>query len=131
MASAGSRCPADGRILAVRFEVFWRVAVVQLVAVAVLSVLLALVFSHAFFEDWGWLVGPLAWLACAWLTARVVGLAAEPTLVRSLAAGVVSLLFVLVGLHWLGALVAVGLFAYLCAADVGGDLLRSGGRGAA
>lgn len=101
----------------VRFEVFWRVAVVQLVAVAALSIVLAIVFSHGFFDDWGWLVGPLTWLACAWVTARVVGLEPVPTLARALAAGVLSALFVLVGLHWLGALAAVGLFAYLCAAE--------------
>ncbi len=41
-----------------RFEVFWRVAVVQLVAVALLSLLLGAIFSHGFFESWGWLVGP-------------------------------------------------------------------------
>lgn len=98
-----------------RLEVFWRVAVVQLVAVAILSILLAVVFSHGFFESWGWLVGPLSWLGCAWVTARVVGLEPAPTLVRAIGSGLVSLLFVLVGLHWLGALVAVGLFAYLCA----------------
>ncbi|HVY78260.1 MAG TPA: hypothetical protein VG898_07130 [Solirubrobacterales bacterium] len=102
-----------------RFEVFWRVAVVQLAAVALLSLLLGLVFSHGFFEDWGWLVGPLSWFGCAWLTARIVGLEPAPTLVRALGAGVVSLLAVLVGLHWLGALLAVGLFAYLCAIDGG------------
>jgi hypothetical protein len=101
----------------VRLEVFWRVAVVQLLAVAVLSVLLAIVFSHGFFEDWGWLVGPLAWLGCAWVTARAVGLEPMPTMVRAVLAGIVSALFVLVGLHWLGALVAVALFAYLCARD--------------
>jgi hypothetical protein len=100
---------------AVRFEVFWRVAVVQLVAVALLSVVLGVVFSHGFFVDWGWLVGPLAWLGCAWVTALVVGLEPPPTLVRAVLAGIVSVLFVLVGLHWLGALVAVGLFAALCA----------------
>jgi hypothetical protein len=103
----------------VRFEVFWRVGVVQLVAVAVLSLLLAAVFSHGFFVDWGWLAGPAAWLGCAWITARVVGLALPPTLLRAVLAGVVSALFVLIGLHWLGALVAVGLFAYLCARDSG------------
>ncbi len=100
-----------------RFEVFWRVALVQLVAVAVLSLLLAAAFSHGFFEDWGWLTGPGAWLLCAWLTARVVGLEVPSTLLRALLAGVISLLAVLVGLHWLGALVAVGLFAYLCARE--------------
>jgi hypothetical protein len=102
-----------------RFGVFWRVAVVQLVAVAALSILLAIVFSHGFFESWGWLVGPLAWLACAWVTARVVGLEPSPTLLRALLAGVVSVLFVLIGLHWLGALVAVGFFAWLCARETG------------
>ena len=102
-----------------RFEVFWRVAVVQLVAVAVLAIALAVAFSHGFFEDWGWLVGPLTWLGCAWVTARVVGLEPASTLVRALAAGVVSAIFVLTGLHWLGLLAAVGLFAYLCAREPG------------
>jgi hypothetical protein len=109
----------------VRFEVFWRVGVVQLVAVALLSVLLGLVFSHGFFESWGWFVGPLTWLGCAWLTARIVGLEPAATLVRAVLAGVVSALAVLVGLHWLGALAAVGLFAYLCAIDARVSSLRS------
>ncbi len=95
--------------------ILWRVAVVQVVAVALLSVLLALVFSHGFFESWGWLAGPLAWMACAWLTARVVGLPEAPVLVRAALAGIPSVLFVLLGAHWLGALVAVGAFAALCA----------------
>jgi hypothetical protein len=96
-------------------EILWRVAVVQAIAVAVLSLLLALIFSHGFFESWGWLVGPLAWLACAYLTARVVGLPEPPVLVRAIGAGIVSALFVLVGLHWLGAAVAIAVFAVLCA----------------
>jgi hypothetical protein len=95
--------------------ILWRVAVVQFLAVAVLSIVLAIVFSHGFFEDWGWIVGPLAWLGCAWVTARVVGLAVAPALVRAALAGVVSALFVIVGQHWLGALVAIGIFAALCA----------------
>jgi len=95
--------------------ILWRVAVVQTVAVAALSVLLALIFSHGFFEAWGWLVGPLAWLACAWLTARVVGLPEAPVLARAVGAGIVSFLFVLVGLHWLGAIVAIAIFAAWCA----------------
>jgi hypothetical protein len=109
-----------------RAEVFWRVAVVQLVAVAVLSLLLALVFSHGFFVDWGWLVGPASWLGCAWATARVVGLRVPPALLQAVVAGLVSLLALLIGQHWLGALVAVGLFAYLCARDTHADSLRAG-----
>jgi hypothetical protein len=111
---------------AVRFEVLWRVATVQLVAVALASVLLAIVFSHGFFESWGWLAGPAAWLACAWATARIVGLEPPPTLVRAAVAGLASMLFVLIGLHWLGALVAVGLFACLCATEAGIGSVRPG-----
>jgi hypothetical protein len=40
--------------------------------------------------------------------------------VRAVLAGIVSFLFVLIGLHWLGALVAIALFAYLCA--IGGRM---------
>jgi hypothetical protein len=95
--------------------ILWRVAVVQVAAVAALSLLLALVFSHGFFEDWGWLTGPLAWMACAWLTARVVGLPEAPVLIRAALSGIPSLLFVLIGLHWLGAAVAIAVFATWCA----------------
>ncbi len=98
-----------------RFEVFWRVVVVQAVAVAVLSLILAVLFSHGFFEDWGWLVGPAAWLLCSWFTARVVGLEVAPTLVGALGAGIVSAIAVLLGQHWLGALVAIGLLGAWCA----------------
>ncbi len=107
-----------------RFEVFWRVAVVQLVAIGLLAVVLAALFSHGFFVDWGWLVGPLAWLGCAALTARVVGLATGFTLLRAVLAGVVSLIGVAIGAHWLGIVVAVGLFAYLCAREPDPGILR-------
>ncbi len=95
--------------------ILWRVAVVQLLGVVVLSLLLALVFSHGFFESWGWLVGPLTWLFCAWLTARIIGLPEAPVLIRAAIAGLPSLLFVLLGLHWLGAAVAIAIFATWCA----------------
>jgi len=95
--------------------ILWRVAAVQVVAVALLSLLLALTLPHSFFETWGWLSGPLAWLACAWLTARIVGLPESPVLLRAVLAGIPGLLFVLLGLHWPGALVAIALFAVACA----------------
>ena len=95
--------------------ILWRVAVVQFLAVAVLSIVLAIVSTHGFFASWGWLVGPLSWMGCAWVTARVVGLPVAPVLVRAALAGVVSVLFVIAGQHWLGALVAIGLLAALCA----------------
>jgi hypothetical protein len=96
-------------------EILWRVAAVQAIAVAALSILLALVFSHGFFESWGWVVGPAAWLGCAWFTARFVGLPVAAVMIRAALAGIPSLLFVIVGQHWLGAIVAIAILAVWCA----------------
>jgi hypothetical protein len=95
--------------------VLWRAAAVQAVSVAVLSVALALALPHSFFEDWGWLAGPAAWLLCALVTAAVVKLPVTRVLVGAALAGLPSVLAVIVGVHWLGAVVAVGLFALWCA----------------
>jgi len=94
---------------------FLRAAVVQLVAVAALSAVLGLALPHGFFEDWGWLVGPAAWLTCAALTALMLRLPAGPTLLGAALVGVPSALAVVLGIHWLGAAVAVVLFAVWCA----------------
>lgn len=94
----------------------WRAAAVQASAVALLAVILAASLGHRFFVDWGWLAGPGAWAVCALLTARVLGLRAWPALLGAALAGIPSGLAVLIGVHWLGAVVAVGVFAYWCAA---------------
>src|ERR1700720_325726 len=95
-------------------ETFWRAAAVQLVAVAALSAVLALALPHRFFEDWGWLAGPCAWLACAALTALMLRLPAAPTLLGAVLAGVPSAIAVALGVHWLGAAVAIVVFAAWC-----------------
>jgi hypothetical protein len=95
-------------------SVLWRSAVVQAVAVAVLSLALGLALPHSFFDAWGWIAGPGAWAVCALVTARVVGLPVAPTLIGAAVAGLPSVLAVIVGLHWLGAVLAIGLFAMWC-----------------
>jgi len=100
---------------AVDRSVLWRAALVQALAVAVLSIALAVALPHSFFEDWGWLAGPGAWIVCALVTARVVRLPIAGTLVGAALAGLPSILAVVVGVHWLGAVVAVALFALWCA----------------
>jgi hypothetical protein len=92
----------------------WRAALVQLLAVAALSLVLGLALPHDFFVDWGWVAGPGSWLLCAAFTARVLGLPPVPTLIGAVLAGLPSLVAVLVGLHWAGAILAVGLFAVWC-----------------
>jgi hypothetical protein len=96
-------------------SVLWRAAVVQAAGVAILSVALALALPHSFFDDWGWLAGPAAWIVCSLVTARVVGLPAVPTVVGAALAGLPSVVAVILGLHWLGAVVAIGVFALWCA----------------
>ena len=93
----------------------WRAALLQLVAVAVLSILLAIALPHSFFVDWGWIAGPGAWMLCAAFTARVLDLPLAPTLLGAVLAGLPSLVAVILDLHWAGAVLAVGLFALWCA----------------
>ena len=93
----------------------WRAALVQALAVAVLSIALAIALPHSFFEDWGWLAGPGAWNVCAHLTARVVGLPFAGTLVGAALAGLPSIVAVVLGVHWLGAVLAIAVFAMWCA----------------
>jgi hypothetical protein len=96
-------------------SVLWRAAAVQAVSVAVLSIALGLALPHSFFVDWGWLAGPGAWLLCALVTATVVKLPVARVLVGAALAGLPSVLAVIVGVHWLGAVIAVVLFALWCA----------------
>ncbi len=96
-------------------SIFWRAALIQAAGVAILSLALALALPHSFFEDWGWFAGPAAWAICSLVTARALGLPAGMTLLGAALAGIPSLLAVLVGVHWLGAVVAIGLFALWCA----------------
>jgi hypothetical protein len=105
--------------------ILWRAALVQLIAVAALSLALGLALPHSFFEDWGWLAGPGSWMLCAAFTARVLSLRLAPTLLGAVLAGLPSLLAVVVGLHWAGAIVAVGLFAVWCARLPRGDAIRA------
>jgi hypothetical protein len=93
----------------------WRAALLQLAAVALLSLALGLALPEDFFEDWGWVTGPAAWMLCAAFTARVLRLPLGAALLGAALAGLPSLLAVALGVHWLGAVLAVALFALWCA----------------
>jgi hypothetical protein len=86
----------------------------QLALVIATALVLALALPDSFFESWGWLSGPLAWLACAAVTARVLRLPVTGALVGAILAGIPSALAVIAGVHWLGAVLATGLFALWC-----------------
>ena len=91
-----------------------KAAATQAVAVAVLSIALAIALPHSFFDDWGWIAGPAAWALCALVTAHVLGLPKAWTLLGAAVAGLPSLVGVALGAHWLGAVIAVGVFAVWC-----------------
>jgi hypothetical protein len=104
-------------------SVLWRAAVAQVAAVAAVSLILAVALPHSFFEDWGWLTGPAAWLGCAALTALALKLDVRGALLGAVLAGVPSALAVVAGVHWLGVAIAVAAFAAWCA----GLAARTGG----
>lgn len=93
----------------------WRAAVAQLVAVTAISLLLVAALPDSFFDDWGWLSGPAAWLGCAALTAWALRLSVPGVLLGAVIAGIPSVIAVIAGVHWLGVAIAIGAFAAWCA----------------
>lgn len=92
---------------------------VQAAAVSVLfAVLLALSLPAEFFREQGAWIGPLSWLTCALVAARVVGVGS----VRAVAAAVVSGLAAVVASlllgHSLGLVAGVLVFGVACAARI-------------
>jgi len=96
-------------------SVLWRAAAVQVFAVTVVSLILALTLPHSFFDDWGWLTGPVAWLACAALTAWALHLSVPRVMLGAVLAGIPSAIAVVAGVHWLGVAIAIAAFAAWCA----------------
>src|SRR4051795_13636002 len=114
-------------------SILWRAAAAQVLLVAVFSLLLALILPHSFFEDWGWLTGPAAWLGCAALTAFALRLSVPGVLLGAVVAGIPSAIAVIAGVHWLGVAIAVAAFAAWCAwlgRRPGGAGWAQGARGA-
>jgi hypothetical protein len=99
---------------AVNRSILVRAAIAQTVLVGVLSAILAFALGTHFFTHWGWIVGPLAWIACSLATARLLALATRRTLLGAVLAGLPSILAVAIGLHWLGDAIAIVLFALWC-----------------
>jgi len=87
---------------------------IQLVLVAILGAVLGISLSHHFFESWGWLAGPAAWLICAAITGALLRLAVPMVLLGAVLSGIPSALATLTGVHWLGVVVGIVLFGLWC-----------------
>jgi hypothetical protein len=94
---------------------FWRAAGIQLAVVAVPFAILAIAVPHHFFEDWGFAVGPVLWIACSLVTGRLLGLPMVFALLCAAAGGVAATLVLLVFGHEVGIVAGIGVFA-ACAA---------------
>jgi RsiW-degrading membrane proteinase PrsW (M82 family) len=96
----------------VESRLFWKSLIVQTALVGVLfAILVALPLGEDFFEDYGWITGPVAWFGCSVLTARVLGMPAGYVVFSAIAGGVCGALVMLVTSHWTGLLVALLVFA--------------------
>lgn len=93
----------------------WQAALLQALLVAAVAVVLAVALPESFFEDWGWLAGPAAWGGCALVTGAILRLPLARVLVGAALSGLPMLLGVAVGVHWLGAPLALAVFGVWCA----------------
>jgi hypothetical protein len=106
-----------------------RAAAVQLLAVGVVFAVLALSLPRSFFEDWGIVAGPAAWIVCAALTARVLHLPAGRTLLVAAGAGLLGAAAGLGIGHDAGIVVAIGVFGLLVGATMQQAEVATGSRG--
>ena len=93
-------------------RLFWKSLLVQAAFVGVLfAILVALPLGDDFFEDYGRITGPVAWLGCSVLTARVLVIPVGYVVFSAIAAGVCGAIVMLVATHWAGVVVALLVFA--------------------
>jgi hypothetical protein len=90
---------------------FWRAALLQLIVVAIPFAILAITVSHDFFEDYGFAVGPILWVACSLVTGRLLGLPLAFSLFCAAAGGVAAVLVLLVFGHEVGIVAGIAVFA--------------------
>ena len=91
-----------------------RAAVLQGASVAALSILLAVALPKSFFEDWGWLGRPGCLDALRAADRVGAGAPARPGAARRGARRAAEPGRRLAGVHWLGAVIAIALFAIWC-----------------
>jgi hypothetical protein len=94
-------------------KLFWGCLAVQAITVAALFAAL-LPLGHDFFESWGFLVGPVAWLACSYVTGRVMKLPISLAVFSAIAGGVAGVIVMLVASHTAGMVAALLVFGASC-----------------
>jgi hypothetical protein len=104
----------ESSIRSLNARLFWKALVVQAIVVAIPFAILGLALDEDFFEDWGWLVGPVVWLVCSAVTGRILALPLPYVLFSAVAGGIAGLLVMLATSHLPGLLAALLVFAASC-----------------
>jgi hypothetical protein len=96
-------------------RLFWRAALVQAAAVALLGVVLFLALGDDFFKDNGIWAGPIAWAVCAIVTSLILKLDWQLGLFAAAAGGIAGGLVLAAGApHWISVAVAIAVFGACC-----------------
>jgi hypothetical protein len=87
---------------------------VLLAVFAVIGGVSAALLPHSAFVDWGFLIGPGAWVVGALLSTKAVGLGVKDAFVGSLLAVIPNAIAGAAGLHWAGVAIGVLVFSAWC-----------------
>jgi hypothetical protein len=98
----------------VNVRLFWMSLVVQAIVVAIPFAILGLTLDESFFEDWGWVAGPVVWLVCSVVTARILRLPLGYVLFSAVAGGVAGAIVFLLATHLAGMVAGLLVFAASC-----------------
>ena len=100
-------------------SILWRACLAQAIVVGSLfALLVALPLPRALFRDFGTFVGPLSWLLCSLIVARVLSLRVGAALTGAVVSGLVAVAVNAVAGHAAGMVVGVLAFGVVCALAV-------------
>jgi hypothetical protein len=105
---------AESSIRPVNAGLFWKSLAVQAAVLAVPFAVLALALEREFFEDWGWLTGPVVWLLASVVTARILSLPLGYALFSAVAGGVAGAIVFMLASHAAGMMAGLLVFAASC-----------------
>jgi hypothetical protein len=96
-------------------RLFWKALGLQALLVGGLfAILVALPIPKDFFEDFGFITGPLAWIACSVGTARILKLPLGFVAFGALAGGVAGAIVTVAASHYAGMVAALLVFSASC-----------------
>ena len=103
----------------VAVSILWRACLAQAIVVgALFALLVALPLPRVLFRDFGAFVGPLSWLLCSVIVARVLSLRTGAALSAAAVSGLVAVAANAVVGHAAGMVVGVLAFGIVCALAV-------------